>query len=92
MRRVGRAWIALVVGAPALPYLCVATWGQEGGILVMNSDHTEAWREYLVGQMQEQRGVASQEAQRIVDKWLGSGEANLTSGMAEESTEEERKA
>jgi len=38
----------------------------------MNRDHIEAWRDYLVGQMHERYGMANQEAQRTVARWLGS--------------------
>lgn len=31
-----------------------------------------AWRDYLVGQMHEQYGVAKQEAQKTVARWLRS--------------------
>jgi hypothetical protein len=36
----------------------------------MNSDHFEAWRDYLVEQMQGQYGVAKGEAQKTVSRWL----------------------
>jgi hypothetical protein len=64
----------------------------ERNSIVMNSDHTEAWREYLVGQMHEQRGVARQEAQEIVNRWLCSPENNAAPEMAKESTAEKMKA
>jgi hypothetical protein len=37
-----------------------------------NPDHMAAWRDYLVGQMHEQYGVAKQEAQKTVARWLRS--------------------
>jgi hypothetical protein len=39
---------------------------------IMNRDHIEAWRDYLVGQMHERYGMANQVAQRTVARWLGS--------------------
>jgi hypothetical protein len=56
----------------------------------MNSDHIASWREYLVGQMHEQRGVAKPDAQKTVDQWLGSRGEHPTSDIAEGSTEETR--
>jgi hypothetical protein len=53
----------------------------------MNSNHIEVWREYLVGQMHEQCGVAKAEAQKTVDRWLCSREENATSDIAVESIE-----
>jgi hypothetical protein len=38
----------------------------------MKRDHIEAWRDYLVGQMQERYGVANREAQKTVARWLQS--------------------
>jgi hypothetical protein len=38
----------------------------------MNRNHIEVWRDYLVGQMQERSGVAEQQAQKAVAKWLNS--------------------
>jgi len=38
----------------------------------MNPDQFEAWREYLVGLMNERRGVAKQEAWKQVTRFLES--------------------
>ena len=38
----------------------------------MTRDHIEAWRDYLAEQMHERFGVANDEAQKIVERWLRS--------------------
>jgi hypothetical protein len=40
----------------------------------MNSDHIERWRDCLVARMNEQLGIAKQEAQKIANRWLQSAE------------------
>jgi hypothetical protein len=40
----------------------------------MNSDHIERWRDCLVARLNEQCGIAKQEAQMIADRWLRSAE------------------
>jgi hypothetical protein len=36
----------------------------------MSPDHLEAWRNYLVEQMNQRHGVAKEEAQKTVAQWL----------------------
>jgi hypothetical protein len=38
----------------------------------MNRKHIEAWKEYLVGELHERYGIAKEEAQRTVARWLRS--------------------
>jgi hypothetical protein len=54
----------------------------------MNSDHLESWRNYLVGQMQERRGIAKPEAQQAVDRWLSSPEETAGPDIEQGSHEE----